>query len=324
MTGQPETSEKGGDLQPPFLPPHKDNPLLGMAAGMMAFFLFAVMNVFAKLLSEHHHVIEIAFYRNLIAALPFLFVIYVMGRKEILVIKSNVKGVIVRSILGTISLIATFAAFSVMPMADVTAFLFTASLIVPALGYFFLKERVGPYRWAAIGVGFIGVLVMLQPTGSFNMIGVTLALSAAAMHATLQTILRGLGKTEKPETVTFYFVFIGTFVAMIPLPLIFTPPTWNEVPLILACGLLGLAAQYFLSLAYKNAQAAIVTVFNYSGIIWATAFGWFIWNDWPTMPIWIGGGIVVASNLFILWRETYLSRRPSAAVPLATGTPPVA
>jgi drug/metabolite transporter (DMT)-like permease len=306
-------NKEGGDQQPPFLSPHKDNPLLGMTAGIAAFFLMAVMNVFAKILSETHHVAEIAFYRNLIATLPFLFLIYAMGRKEILVIKSNVKGIVARSVIGTLSLMVTFAAFAAMPMADVTAFLFTASLIVPALGYFFLKERVGPYRWAAIGIGFIGVLVMLQPAGNFNSLGVTLALSAAAMHAALQTILRGLGKTESPQTVTFYFVFIGTFVALIPLPLVFTMPTWSEAPLILACGLSGMAAQFLLSVAYKNAPAAIVTVFNYSGIIWATLFGWFIWNDWPTMPIWIGGLIVIVSNLFILWRETRLARRPIGA-----------
>lgn len=282
---------------------------MGMIAGIAAFFLLAVMNVFAKLLSEHHHVIEIAFYRNLIATLPFLFLIYAMGRKDILTINTNVRGILARSIIGTISLMTTFAAFAAMPMADTTAFLFTASLLVPALGYFFLGERVGPYRWSAIGAGFIGVLIMLQPTGAFNSLGITLALSAAAMHATLQTVLRGLGKTEKPETVTFYFVFIGTFIAAIPLPTVFTMPTWNEAPLIIACGLSGMAAQFLLSVAYKNAPAAIVTVFNYSGIIWATAFGWFIWNDWPTMPIWIGGGIVIASNLFILWRETRLAKQ---------------
>ncbi len=315
-SGIEETGLKeGGSTQPPSLLQHKDNPLIGMLAGIAAFFLLAVMNVFAKLLSEHHHVIEIAFYRNLIATLPFLFMIYAMGRKDILTINTNVRGILARSIIGTISLMTTFAAFAAMPMADTTAFLFTASLLVPALGYFFLGERVGPYRWSAIGVGFIGVLIMLQPTGAFNSLGITLALSAAAMHATLQTVLRGLGKTEKPETVTFYFVFIGTFIAAIPLPTVFTMPTWNEAPLIIACGLSGMAAQFLLSVAYKNAPAAIVTVFNYSGISWATAFGWVIWNDWPTLPIWIGGGIVIASNLFILWRETWLARQKNADTP---------
>ena len=287
---------------------HKDSPLLGMACAIGAFFMFAVMQVFAKLLSETHHVIEIAFYRNLIATLPFLFVIFLMNRRDILVINSKPKTILARSILGTISVIVTFAAFAYLPMADATAYLFTASLIIPILGIFFLGEKVGPYRWGAIIIGFLGVLVMLKPTGDFNLTGVTLALSAAAMHAVLQIILRNLGKSEKPETVTFYFVMIGTITAALGLPFVAVPPTWAEIPYLFGVGLSGMAAQFLLSHAYKNAEATIVTVFNYSGIIWATLFGWAIWNDWPALTIWIGGAVVIASNLFILWRESRLGK----------------
>ncbi|NCO04058.1 MAG: DMT family transporter [Alphaproteobacteria bacterium] len=283
---------------------HHDNIILGMSAGLAAFFMLAVMNVFAKLLSETHHVIEIAFYRNLIATLPFLFMIFILKKREIMKINSRKKGVIARAIIGTVSLITTFAAFAAMPMADTTAFLFTASLIIPILGFFFLGEKVGIYRWGAVLIGFIGVLVMLSPSGEINMIGVALALSAATMHAVLQTILRYLGKTEKPKTITFYFVLIGTFVAAIPLPFVASMPTMAELPLFIAVGFSGLAAQYLLSIAFGNAPAAVVTVFNYSGIIWATIFGWMIWSDWPAHTIWIGGGIVIASNIFIIWRES--------------------
>lgn len=283
---------------------HKDNVILGMSAGLAAFFMLAVMNVFAKLLSETHHVIEIAFYRNLIATLPFLFMIFVMGRKDIVKINQRPRGILARSVIGTISLIVTFAAFAAMPMADTTAFLFTASLFIPVLGFFFLGENVGKYRWGAVLIGFIGVIIMVRPTGDVNIIGVVLALSAASMHAILQTILRFLGKTEKPETITFYFVMIGTVVAAIPLPFVAVPPTMAEIPLFIGVGLSGALAQFLLSVAFGNAPAAVVTVFNYSGIIWATAFGWFIWQEWPTLPIWIGGGIVIASNIFMIWRES--------------------
>jgi drug/metabolite transporter (DMT)-like permease len=230
--------------------------------------------------------------------------IFALKKKEIVKIKSRKKGVFARAIIGTLSLITTFAAFAAMPMADTTAFLFTASLIIPILGFFFLGEKVGVYRWSAVIVGFIGVLIMLSPSGNINMIGVTLALSAAAMHAILQTILRYLGKTEKPETITFYFVAIGTLVAAIPLPFVASMPAINEIPLFLGVGLTGLMAQYLLSIAFGNAPAAVVTVFNYSGIIWATLFGWMIWNDWPAHTIWIGGSIVISSNIFIIWRES--------------------
>src|SRR5690606_2942194 len=104
----------------------------------------------------------------------------------------------------------------------------------------------------------------------------------------------------RPETVTFYFLLIGTLITAIPMIFVFTVPTWETVPLLLGIGLCGALAQFLLSVAYKNAPANIITVFNYSGIIWATAFGWFIWNDWPTAPIWIGGMIVIMSNFVIL------------------------
>lgn len=287
---------------------HKDNIIKGMIAGLGAFFMLAVMNVFAKLLSDTHHVIEIAFYRNLIATLPFLFMIFVMGKRDILKINQKKVGVVTRSILGTISLIITFAAFAAMPMADTTSFLFTSSLFIPILGYFFLKEKVGVYRSSAVVIGFIGVIIMLNPTGEVNVLGVSLAITAAMFHATLQTILRYLGKTENPMTVTFYFVAIGTIVAAIPMPWVATIPTWEEAPLFLAVGLSGALAQYFLSIAFANAPAAVVTVFNYSGIIWATLFGWFIWSDWPATTIWIGGSIVIASNIFMVWRESKLGK----------------
>ena len=130
---------------------------------MGAFFMFTVMNMFAKLLSANHSVIEIAFYRNLIASLPFLIMVFVLGRREILVLRAKPTLVGVRAVLGTVSLIVTFTAFSMMPMADTTVLLFTSSLFIPILGVIFLKETVGPYRWAAVAIGFIGVVIMANP-----------------------------------------------------------------------------------------------------------------------------------------------------------------
>jgi len=267
-----------------------------MGAGIAAYFMLAVMNVFAKLLSENHHVIEIAFYRNLIAVMPFLFMIFVLNKRDIIKINSRKKSIIARAVIGTMTLCLTFGAFAAMPMAETTAFLFTASLIIPILGFFFLGEKVGIYRWGAVLIGFIGVLIMLSFNGAITPIGITLALSAAFFQACLGTLLRSLGRTEKPETITFYFVLIGTFLAAIPLPFVASMPSLSEIPLFLGVGLTGLIAQYLLSIAFGNAPAAVVTVFNYSGIIWATIFGWLIWSDWPAHTIWIGGAREVTGD----------------------------
>jgi drug/metabolite transporter (DMT)-like permease len=283
---------------------HKEHVVRGMAAALGAFFMFTVMNVFAKLLSANHSVIEIAFYRNLIASLPFLFLVFVLGRREILVIRSKPSLVGLRAVIGAVSLMTTFAAFSLMPMAETTVLLFTSSLFIPVLGVFFLGERVGPWRWVAVVIGFIGVLVMTRPGGSVHLLGVTVALVAALMHATIQLILRYLGRYESPETITFYFMVIGTAVTALPLPFVAVTPSLAEVPLLFGVGLSGAMAQWLLSIAFRNAPAAIVTVFNYSGIVWATLFGWLIWNDWPLPHVLAGATIVIGSNVLIIWRES--------------------
>ena len=285
-----------------------EHVVLGMSAAMGAFFMFTVMNTFAKLLSVNHSAIEIAFYRNLVASLPFLFMVFVLGRREILVLRAKPALVGLRAVLGSVSLVVTFLAFSMMPMADTTVLLFTSSLFIPILGVIFLKESVGRYRWAAVGIGFIGVVIMANPSAQANLAGIFVALSAALIHAVLQIILRYLGRHESPETITFYFFVIGTMVTALPLPFIAVRPTLAEIPLLVGVGLAGAAAQWLLSTAFRNARAAIVTVFNYSSIVWATLIGWMIWNEWPAPVVMAGAAVVIASNILMIWRESRLRK----------------
>lgn len=287
---------------------HQERVVLGMGAAMGAFFMFTIMNMFAKLLSVHHSVIEIAFYRNLIACIPFLIMIFAFGRREILIIRSKPSLVGIRAAIGTLSLVTTFYAYSLMPMADTTALLFTASLFIPVLGVIFLKESVGPYRWAAVATGFIGVVIMAQPSGAVYTFGILIALLATLMHASLQIILRYLGRFESTETIAFYFFVVGLFLTALPLPFIAVRPTMAEVPLLIGVGLSGAAAQWLLTLAFRNAKAAVVTVFNYSSIVWATLFGWMIWGEWPLPTVMAGASIVIASNILMIWRESRLGR----------------
>ena len=289
--------------------PQEDKPehvARGMWAAIGAFLMFTIMNVFAKHLSASHSVIEIAFYRNLIACVPFLIAIFMFRRREILIIQSKPRAIALRAILGTVTLITTFAAYSLMPMAETAVLLFTASLFIPVLGVVILKEMVGPYRWTAVLVGFVGVAIMVNPTGATNHLGVTLALCAALMQAFMTILLRHLSGHERPETITFYFFVIGTFVTGLALPFVATGPTLAEVPLFFGVGLSGAAAQWLYSTALKNIPAAVVAVFNYSSIVWAMLFGWLIWNDWPLPIVLVGSLVVIASNMLIIWRESRL------------------
>jgi drug/metabolite transporter (DMT)-like permease len=281
---------------------HHDHILKGILFAACAFFLMAVMNAMAKMLSGTYHIVEIAFFRNVFATLPFL--IYILSTRQFTLFKTKKPRVLAfRCTLGAISLMTTFAAFKVLPMAEATVLLFASSLMIPALSFFILKEHVGPYRWGAILFGFSGILIMAGIGGFSSWIGVVIGLSAASMHAILQIALRYL-KTESPITVTFYFVFVGIFVTGLFLPFFatwdYTPKIWGLFALI---GLTGALAQLCLSNAFKNAPASVVSSFNYTGLIWATGFDLLIWNFIPGWPVFAGGSIVIASALFITYRE---------------------
>jgi drug/metabolite transporter (DMT)-like permease len=315
MQFKPDTSG-AAEVAPEEKPLHRDRIALGMATSAASIFMLNTMNVFAKLLSPTHSVIEVAFYRNAIAVAPFAVWIFLLGRRDLLKINSRPDAIVLRSVIGTISLVATFKAFNFLPMADAQALFFTSSLFLPVMGWLFLKERVGAHRWSAVLIGFLGMIVIVRPTGDVNMMGVTFALSAALMHASLGTLLRVLGRTERPETVTFYFLVIGTAMTGLAMPFVGKIPQMSEIPLFIGAGISGAFAQIFLSAAFKYAPVALVTIFNYTGIVWATGYGWFIWGDWPGPPVWIGATIIVASSLFIVWRENRLTSMAKHSVAL--------
>lgn len=283
------------------VPVHKDNIAKGMAFAVAAFFVFALMTAQSKLLSEHHHVVEIAFYRNIVAVVPFLIYFAVSRKLGQLRIK-KVRAMAFRAIVGTVSLVLTFAAFAHLPLADATVLLFTASLMMPALSYFVLKEYVGPYRWGAVFIGMVGIAIMAHPSGSMNMLGVFFAITAAIFQAVLGIALRYL-KTEPPAAVTFYFILAGTILCGVFMPFIAKPLLPGEIWLMLGVGLTGALGQLFLSSAHKYAPPAVLAPFNYMGLIWATGLDILIWNYVPGAPVFIGGFIIIASNLFIMHRE---------------------
>ncbi|MEM6780641.1 MAG: DMT family transporter [Pseudomonadota bacterium] len=287
---------------------HKDNPVFGMLTALTAFFLFAVMNAFAKLLSEDFHVVEIAFWRNLLCIFPIVIYFYLTNQTDLMKPKKP-RAVYARGALGALSLVVTFQAFILMPMADATAFVFTAALIAPVMAIFFLSEKVGPYRWAAIAIGFCGVLIMAQPTGDTNYLGIAFALSAAFIHAVMQVLLRHIGKADHPMTTVFYFVTIGCLLTAPFIPFVGHMPSAEDFLLLIPLAASGGIAQIMISNAFKYAEASVVSVFNYSGIVWATALGWFIFGDWPALQIWIGAAIVISCNLFIFWRERQIQKK---------------
>jgi len=287
--------------------PHQDKVIKGVIFALIAFACFALTNAFAKLLSDTHHVIELVFWRNLIVLVPFIAFILITKKFDILKTKKPI-AVISRAIMAVATLGITFTAYKLLPMADATVLLFAASLILPILGFLFLKERVGPYRWIAIIIGFCGVAYMAQPSGQVIMYGIIAALVAALMQAIMMTIARYI-KTEDPMTATFYLMALGTVIPAFIVPFFWTPITSEQIPLLLGMGITGGIAQLCIVNAFKYAPAALVAALNYTGLIWATGFDIIIWNTIPGWPVFIGGGIIITSSLFIIYREHINAKR---------------
>jgi drug/metabolite transporter (DMT)-like permease len=288
-----------------------------MAAAIGAFCMLSAMSLFAKLLSETHHVIEIAFWRNLLAVTPFLIAIIFFRQRQILKINSKPRVVLTRSVVATGSILCVFGAFSLLPLADATALVFTSALFVPVLGFFFLGERVGRFRWSAILVGFVGVLLVAQPGGSWNLLGVALGLGAAILNAVLSTMLRLLGRTEHPPTLTFYLLFTGVLLLAPLMPFFGTIPARNEIGLLLGLGLSGFCMQLLITTAFKYAPAALASVFSYTQLIWAILFGWALFGDFPAVNILIGATVIIGSSIVVILRERYLARKGALPRPEA-------
>lgn len=281
-----------------------DRPLRGMVLMTLSVFLIIAMNMFAKLVADEHSFIEAVFYRNAVALIAITLLI--SGQRKFHLFKTErLSAQILRGIAGTLGMCCVFWAYSLMPMAEVTAIMFTGGLITTVMSAIFLKEKVGPYRWAAVIMGFLGAFVIVSPEGSsITPIGATASFMAAFIGGGVVAImLRSLGKTENAQTTVFYFMAIGTIITA-PLAAYYGQlPTIETAPYLIACGLTGVASLLTKTQAYRYAEASLLSPITYTGIIWASLFGWLIWQDWPTQNIWIGAFVIIGSNLFILWRE---------------------
>jgi drug/metabolite transporter (DMT)-like permease len=220
-----------------------------------------------------------------------------------------------RGTLQFISMVCVFIAYHLMPLADAIAITFSSPLFLTLLSIPLLGEKVGRHRWAAVFVGFVGVMIMVQPgPGTFS-IGSILALANAALGASVTIALRRMSLTERPATLVTYQAIVATGLSVLILPFGWVSLTWPGAIGLASIGLISGFGQILWTQAFRLVPAAILAPFSYTTMIWSIGLGFFIWGDVPT-PVLIGGACVVAtSGLYILYRETIRqhSQRPVLA-----------
>jgi drug/metabolite transporter (DMT)-like permease len=207
-------------------------------------------------------------------------------------------------------MVCGFTAVGLLPLTQSTAISFSAPLFMTALSALILREHVDPHRWAAVAVGFVGVLIMVHPDPArLVSVGTLFALAAAVGTAGAMTAIREIGRTEPGPTIVFYFTLAGAVLGLASLPFGWVIPDMATLGLLIAGGLIGGIGQLFLTEALRRAPVAVVAPFDYTQLVWASLLGFLVWGETPKLSTLIGAVVVAGSGVYILLRETRRFRR---------------
>mgnify|MGYP001552443889 CR=1 FL=1 len=292
--------------------PTRDEVRRGILYMIAAVFVFSLVNAAVKLSVAELPISEVIFFRCLFAMLPCSLLVMTHGGLRSLRTR-RFSWHLTRAIVQFASMSSIFMASKLMPLADAVALSFSAPLFMTLFSIPILGERVGPYRWTAVLVGFAGVLVMAHPGAGTLSIGALFAISNAVGSACVTIGVRRMSVTESSATLVFYQTSITALFSLVLLPFSWVTPDWHEVALLAVVGLGSGVAQYLWAQAFRFAPAAVAAPFNYTSMIWAMGLGFLLWGDLPTSDLAVGALIVAASGLFIAYLET--RRRAEAAVP---------
>lgn len=284
-------------------------PVTGIMLRLGAAAVLALMFALVKLTSARGvHIVEAVFYRQAFA-LPFVLGWAAIGPGLASLGTEKLRTHASRMMLGLVSMTLNFLGMILLPLAEATVIGFAVPLFATLLAALFLGEAIGRYRITAVLVGFVGVLVVMQPdSATLHSTGALIALAGAMLTACTAIVIRRLGATEAATTTVFWF----TASSLIPLSLLMLffarahdPLTWA---LLVGIGVTGGIAQLLLTGALRLAPVAVVLPMDYTGLIWASLMGWLLFAALPVPATLIGAPIIIASGLAILWREHRLGK----------------
>jgi drug/metabolite transporter (DMT)-like permease len=283
----------------------QNRPMAGIITRLAAMLSLAIMFAFVKLAGQQGvHVTESLFYRQLIAMPLICFLIW-RSKAGWPAIKSDKHKLhILRSALGIFAMGLNFWAMTLLPLADATTISFTVPIFATLFAALILREKVGIRRWSAILIGFIGVLVVIQPGGNLiPAFGATVALIGALVTASVTLVIRMLGRTET-SIVTIFWFSVYTLPALAVCAYIYggghDAKTWGYL---LGVGIFGALGQLTITQSLRFAPVSTIMPMDYSALLWATIIGIIIFGQWPGLSILIGAPIIIGSGLFIAWRE---------------------
>ncbi len=270
---------------------------------------FSLMDLIVKW-SEQYPLGEVLFFRGFFGIMPLLFLIPPERFKNFYYTKRA--GLhFLRCISGLIALISIFIALRSLPLATVVSITFAAPIFTTILSIIFLSEKVGFYRWLAVLVGFIGIIIISEPGfSSLNFYYIypiifCLGLSYVAIA------IRQLSKTEPVWLISLNFSILITLAGITTIPFGWIMPSIKDLFLLSSVGILGGFANLWLSQSYKYSEVSLVSPLKYLALIFGIFFGYIIWNEIPTMKTLLGSSLVIISSIIIFRREILLKKQLS-------------
>lgn len=274
-----------------------------MLAGML---MFSLNDAMGKMLVSTYSIGQVLLIRSVAALIvlgPFL---YRQGRAHILSIEKPWLQFL-RVCLSTFEVFCFYYAVSVYPLADVMTFWLACPIYVAALAPFLLGEHVGWRRWTAIVIGFVGVVVALQPAG--RDLGSATIVSIIGPLAFAAFIVTGRSLRSTPDTTLVFWQIIAALVAgLILTPFSWVTPTLQDTALLGLLGVVAMAAHMLVNRALKLADATTLAPLQYTLLFWAVIFGYVFFNDNPNMAVYAGAALIVAAGIFIVLRERALNK----------------
>lgn len=291
----------------PAIPAHADNRPHALALRFLSVTAFTSMAALIKVASERGvSLSEILFWRQA-GAVPIILIWVAIGPGLASLRTSRFRLHVGRSTLGLISMSCMFTGVSMLPLAESTILSFTTPIFATIMAAVLLHETVGWRRWVAVLAGFAGVVIMVAPgSAHFPVLGASFALIAALLSALVLILLRDMSKSEPPATIAFWFSVLSLAPLGILMLRVGTAHTLSEWMLLFAIGGIGAVGQLAMTSSLKKAPVSTVVAMDYTALIWSTLYGALFWSVLPTPSSLLGAPVIIASGLFIVWRERQL------------------
>ncbi|BCH25989.1 membrane protein [Mesorhizobium sp. L-8-3] len=307
---------------------HDRSPLRAIALKVASVAVFVGMSSFIKAAGQLPAG-QIVFFRSFFAILPILVMLGWQRELRFALATQRPLNHIARGAVGVTAMALSFFALTRLPLPEAITLNYAQPLLVIVFSVLFLGETIRIYRWSAVIVGLIGVSIVSWPkltllgaaSGLSNQeaIGVAAALAGAAVSAVALLLVRNLVRTERSTTIVLWFSLSASVAGLLSLPFGWAPLSGEQAAFLVAAGFCGGIAQILMTEAYRYAEASTVAPFEYTSMILAIIVGYLAFDEVPTVHMVVGGAIVIAAGLFIIWRERRLGIERAGARKL---TPP--